>query len=179
MQGFPNIFLQIELCPFHDVYYTSWWLLCVLCVLCSEFLVSLLDIERDLGGRACAYLGRERLNVARMSPVLSPLFGRELRSAHGAPLLEAFPAKDRPALRRAEGHRSFLPALRTIRLRFGAHRRTPTSSATAFRALGLASLAPLGLVLEALIREKHLFARSKDKLGATLRTLQDLIVVFH
>jgi hypothetical protein len=96
-------------------------------------------------------------------------------------LLEALPAKDRPALRRTERHRSLLPALRTIRFRFGAHRGIASSAAatTTFRALGLASLAALGLVLEALIREKHLFARSKYKLGATLRTLQDLIVVFH
>jgi hypothetical protein len=95
-------------------------------------------------------------------------------------LLEALPAKDRPALRRTERHRSLFPALRTIRFRFGAHRGIASSSAaTTFRALGLAGLAALGLVLEALIREKHLFARSKYKLGATLRTLQDLIVVFH
>jgi hypothetical protein len=105
---------------------------------------------------------------------------RRLRGAHGTALLEALAAKNRAALSRAEGHRSFLSALRAICLRFGAHRRTATSSSAAsFGALGFASLAALGLVLEALIREKHLLARSKNKLGATLRTLQDLIVVFH
>ena len=104
---------------------------------------------------------------------------RESGGTHGAALLEAFAAENRPALRGTEGYRGFLAALRTIGLGFGAHRSiTPSASAT-FGALGFASLAALGLVLEALVRKKHLFARSKNKLGATLRALQDLIVVFH
>jgi len=105
----------------------------------------------------------------------------ELRGAHGAALLEAFAAKDGTALRWTEGHRGFLAALGAIGFGFGAHRGVAAVSAAAatFGALGFASLAALGLILEALVREKHLLARSKNKLGATLRTLQDLIVVFH
>ena len=107
-------------------------------------------------------------------------YARESGSAHGAALLEAFTAEYGAALRGTEGHRRFLPALGTISLGFGAHRGIAASpGASAFGALGFASLAALGLVLEALVREKHLFARGKNKLGATLRTLQDLIVVFH
>src|SRR5579859_1722794 len=102
-----------------------------------------------------------------------------LGSAHGAALLEAFAAENRTALRGTEGHRRFLAALRTIGFRFGAHGRVAPAASATFGALGFASLAALGLVLEALVRKKHLFARSKHKLGAALRTLQDLIVVFH
>jgi hypothetical protein len=108
-----------------------------------------------------------------------PKFCPRSGGAHGAALLEALAAEDGPALGGTEGHRRFLAALGTIGFGFGAHRGTASSAATAFGALGLASLATLGLVLEALVREKHLLARSKNKLGATLRTLQDLIVVFH
>jgi hypothetical protein len=79
-----------------------------------------------------------------------------------------------------EGYRRFLAALGAISLGFRTHRGVAASpAATAFSALGLARLATFGFVLEALVREKHLFARSKNKLGATLRTLQDLVVVFH
>src|SRR5258706_6734851 len=102
----------------------------------------------------------------------------ELRSTHGTALLETFTAKDGASLRWTEGYRRFLSTLGAIGFCFGAHRRG-ASAATAFCALGLASLAALGLVLEALVRKKHLFARSKNKLGATLRTLQDLVMVFH
>jgi hypothetical protein len=104
-----------------------------------------------------------------------------LSGAHGAALLEALAAEDGATLSGTKGYRRFLAALGAIRLGFGAHRGVSSSStATAtFGALGFASLAALGLILEALVREKHLFARSKNKLGATLRTLQDLIVVFH
>jgi hypothetical protein len=49
----------------------------------------------------------------------------------------------------------------------------------ALRALGFAILAPLGLVLEALVGEKHLFAGGKDELLTAFRALQDLVVIFH
>lgn len=50
---------------------------------------------------------------------------------------------------------------------------------SAFRALGLAALASLGLVLETFVGEKHLLAGSKNKLSTAFRTLQDPVVVFH
>jgi hypothetical protein len=46
-------------------------------------------------------------------------------------------------------------------------------------AFGFAVLAPLGLILEALIGEEHLLAGGEDKLLAAFRTLQNLIMVFH
>jgi hypothetical protein len=93
-------------------------------------------------------------------------------------LLEALAAKDRASLRGPEGNSGFLPALRARGLSFRAHLRgAPTSSA--FGSFGLAALAPLGLVLESLVGEKHLFAGCKNKLSAALSTLQDPVVVFH
>src|SRR5712692_5403997 len=98
------------------------------------------------------------------------------RGAESSPLLEALAAIHGPTLRRLEGNRGFLPALRAGRLRF---RTLEIPRASGFRAFGFARLAPLGLVLEALVGEKHLLAGGEHKLGAALRALQDLIVVFH
>jgi len=100
------------------------------------------------------------------------------RRAQSAPLLEAFAAKDWPSLRGPEGNCRLLSTLRARRLRFRAHLRGVTASA-AFGALGLATFAPLRLVLETFVGEKHLFAGSKNKFSAALRTLQDSVVVFH
>jgi hypothetical protein len=102
-----------------------------------------------------------------------------LRRAHGAPLLKTLAAKDRASLRWAKRDGGFLPALRTTSLGFRAHRAAVSAAARRVGALGLASLAALGLVLKALIREKHLFAGRKYKLGAALRALQNLVMVFH
>src|SRR2546425_1996959 len=96
--------------------------------------------------------------------------------AHGPPLLEAFAAEDRPPLRWPKGDGRLFAALRAGGFRFRASRRL--ASAT-FRPLRLATLAALRLVLKAFIGEKHLFAGSKNELGAAFRALQDLIVVFH
>jgi len=102
-----------------------------------------------------------------------------LRRSHRPTLLEAFPAKHRPSLRRTEGNRGFLPALRAVRFRFRAHRRGVTAATAALRAFRLATFAALGFVLEPLVGEKHLFAGGKDELSAALRTLQHPIVIFH
>jgi hypothetical protein len=101
----------------------------------------------------------------------------KLRGAHGAALLEALAAKDRATLRGAEGNRSFLTALRAAGFGFRANRRR--RSAYRFGALGLAGFAAFGLILEALVGEKHLFAGSEHKFRTALRALQNLIVVFH
>jgi hypothetical protein len=58
-------------------------------------------------------------------------------------------------------------------------RAAAATTTAGVRSLSFAALAPLRFVLKAFVGEKHLFAGSKYKLGATLRTLQDLIVVFH
>jgi hypothetical protein len=103
-----------------------------------------------------------------------------LARTHGSPLLEALPAEHRPPLRRTKRNSRFLSALRAIRLGFRAHLRTaPASPTTTFGAFRFAAFATLGFVFEAFVGEKHLLAGGKYKLSATLRALQDLIVVFH
>jgi hypothetical protein len=100
------------------------------------------------------------------------------RGGHGPPLLKAFAAEHRPALRRAERNRSFLSALRAGGLGFSSLECIGTRTRT-LRALGFAVFAPLGLVFEALVGEKHLLAGGEDKFLIAFRTLQDLIVIFH
>jgi hypothetical protein len=95
-------------------------------------------------------------------------------------LLKTFAAEDGPALRRAERDGSLLSALRAGCFGFRPLKVTGAISWTrALRALGFAVLAPLGLVFEALVGEKHLFACGEDEFLAAFRTLQDLIVIFH
>jgi hypothetical protein len=113
-----------------------------------------------------------------------PGFDREfgegrLRGAHGAALLEAFPAKDRAALGGAEGNGGVLAALGTGGFGFRAHLRGSSTGADTFSAFGLTTFATFGFVFEALVGKEHLFAGSKDKLRRTFGTLQDLIVEFH
>jgi hypothetical protein len=99
---------------------------------------------------------------------------RAVRSggAKGAALLEALATKNRTSLRGPEGDSRILATLGAGRLRFGAHLRgAATSASTTFSALGFAALAPFRLVLETFVGEKHLFAGSKNKLSAALRTL--------
>src|SRR5712672_148141 len=98
------------------------------------------------------------------------------RTTHGPPLLEAFTAEHGTPLRRAERNSCFLPTLRAGRFGF---RPLEVPLARDLGAFGLAVLTPLGLVLEALVGEKHLFAGGENKLLTAFRTLQDLIVVFH
>src|SRR5260370_23101640 len=102
-----------------------------------------------------------------------------LRSAHRPALLEAFPAKHRSPLCGTEGNSGFLPALRAVGLCFRAHGRGV--SATTAAALGpfcFTSLAALGLVLEALVGKKHLFARGKNKFSGTPPTTHQSLLVF-
>jgi hypothetical protein len=81
-------------------------------------------------------------------------------------------------LSRLEGDRSLLAALRANGLGFDALVAARTRD-RALRAVRFAGLAPLGLVLEALIGEKHLFAGGENKFSTAIGALQDLIVVFH
>jgi len=92
-------------------------------------------------------------------------------------LLKAFAAVNWTSLGRLERDRSLFPALRTGRLGFGSLKTVPL--ARGIRALRLARFAPLGLVLKALIGEKHLFAGGKYKFGAAFRAFQNLILVLH
>jgi hypothetical protein len=87
--------------------------------------------------------------------------------------LEAGTAKHRPALGGFEGDCGFSAALgaRSTRLR-------PHTLRSA-RALGLALLAMLGVVLELFIVKEDLLARGKHKFGATIGALQYSIGEFH
>jgi hypothetical protein len=91
-------------------------------------------------------------------------------------LLKTFSAIDRTPLRGLERNRSFFPTLRTHGLGFDPLCANRT---VALRAMSFACLAPLGLVLETLVGEKHLLAGGEDELSSALAALQDLIVVFH
>jgi hypothetical protein len=53
------------------------------------------------------------------------------------------------------------------------------AGAGALSAFGFAVLAPLRLVLEALIGKKHLLAGGEDEFRTAFAALQDSIVVFH
>ena len=60
-----------------------------------------------------------------------------------------------------------------MRASLGPDARTPAG------ALGLALFAALGVILEILVVEKELFARSEDEFGAAINTLENLIREFH
>src|SRR5262245_32379895 len=94
------------------------------------------------------------------------------------PRLEALFAEDGPALRRAERHGRFLAARRTRRDRLDAFPSCdhPLRSA---RALGLAGLAPLGLVLEVLVGEELLFTGRPDELRTAVDAPEDPVLELH
>lgn len=100
-----------------------------------------------------------------------------LRCAHGAALLKTLAAKNGAALRGAERNGGLLAALRATGLGFRAHGRG--GAAATLRTLGFATFAAFWFVLKAFVGEEHLFPAGKYKLGATFRTLQHPIVVFH
>jgi len=102
---------------------------------------------------------------------VSVLFLRQLRWR--PLLLEADAAEHRPALRRPEGNRRLLAALRAVDARLRAY---PGAAA---HTLGLAHFAVLGVVLELFIVEEQLLTRSKNKLGAAIAALQDSVYKFH
>jgi hypothetical protein len=93
-------------------------------------------------------------------------------------MLKAFAAIDWTPLRGFERNGGLFPALRAHRLRLYAL----DASRTCFIplcAICLAGLATLGLVLESLVREKHLLAGGEDEFRSTIGALQDLVMVFH
>jgi hypothetical protein len=98
---------------------------------------------------------------------------------HRPPLLETLAAVDWAPLRGLERNRGFLPALRAHGLGLDALNAAVRGRSSALRSRGFARLAPLGLVLEALVGEKHLLAGGEDKLRPTVRALQDLVMIFH
>jgi hypothetical protein len=118
---------------------------------------------------------RPGISPAKNEPVSS---GSRARCAHRSPLLKAFAAINRAPLGGLERYGCFFPALRANRLGF--HPVCGSGIGTvARRALCFARLAPLGLVFEPLVGEKHLLAGGENELSPTFPTLQDLIVIFH
>jgi len=111
----------------------------------------------------------------------------EVRSGRGGGLLlrEAFAAENGAALRGAEGDCGLLAALGTGGAGFDASVVVSVPVALKARggehshALGLAGFAALGFVLELLVVEEQLFARGKNKLGATVDAGQYLVLKFH
>ena len=95
-----------------------------------------------------------------------------------SPLLETFAAIYRSSLCRLERNGCFFSALRTHRLGFDTLYAAGTSCG-ARRAISLARLAPLGLILEALVGEKHLLAGGENELSRTFSALQNPVMVFH
>ena len=95
-------------------------------------------------------------------------------------LLEAFAAVHWPPLRGFEWNRCFTLASGTDRL--GLY---PLKAAAALRnpkrlgALALAALATFGFVLELLIVEEKLFARSENEVGAAIHALENLVLELH
>src|SRR5258706_1098244 len=94
------------------------------------------------------------------------------------PLLEAFLAENRSALRGTEGHGRVLAARGAggLGLDAIAHRR---SSAHPVRSFRLARLAALWLVLELLVSEEELFTRRPDELRRAVHTPQGLVLELH
>ena len=128
--------------------------------------------------------GRETTRVrlgGACAPLTAPRVGMPAyssgRRAHRAPLLKAFAAVNRATLRRFEGDGGLLPTLRTGRLGFAS--LESVSLTCTISAPRLAPLAPLGLVLEALVGEKHLFAGGEDELSTTFSALENPILVLH
>jgi len=110
-------------------------------------------------------------------------YAMRLCSGGGSPRLEAFPAKHGASLGRAERNGSLLAASRASSLRLYLGKAIILSRCgrcTQHRdALGFASLAAFGFVLELLIVEEKLFPGRENKVSPTVNTLQHLVLKFH
>ena len=95
-------------------------------------------------------------------------------------LLKAFPAKYRAPLCGFEWNCSFLLASGADSLGFHSLVVAPALRQTKrLGALAFAIFAAFGFVLELLVVEEELFARGEYKIGATIHTLEDLILELH
>jgi hypothetical protein len=101
------------------------------------------------------------------------------RRPHCPPLLKALAAVNWTTLCRLERDRGLFSALRTSRLRFGSLKTIALARSYCIRAFRFAGFASLGLVLEALVGEEHLFAGCEHKFRAALRALQNPVLVLH
>jgi hypothetical protein len=100
-------------------------------------------------------------------------------SSSGPPLLEALPAKNRPALRWLEGNGGLLATGRTVSPSFhsgarpGGHR---SQGGVFFR---FADFTAFGLVPELLVVKEELFSGCEDEVSAAVNTLQNFVLEFH
>ena len=125
--------------------------------------------------------GREATSISHTGPWGTRLTQLPLRRSRRPPLLEAIPAQHRTSLRRTERHRGFFAALRTNGSGLGPRRTMmPAARRSQGRnSLRFAALAPLGLVPELLIVEKHLFPGGKNKVRPAVDALQHLVLKLH
>src|ERR1035437_6709859 len=93
-------------------------------------------------------------------------------SALGFSAQEALAAVNRASLGRFEGNRGLAAALRALRGGFG-FRKTGSRRTLA---LGLAGLAPLGLILEILVVEEVLFSRCEYKIRAAIHAFENAVL---
>ncbi len=115
----------------------------------------------------------------RPLPALAPFTSPELAGPYRCCLsrLEAFPAKDRAALRGAEWHCGLPTALGTVGRRLNL---AVTAAAAPFLALAFAWLAPLRLVPEVLVMKKLLFSGREHELATAIDTLQySILKIWH
>src|SRR6266851_5999776 len=94
------------------------------------------------------------------------------------PRLEALFAEHRTALRRLEGYRGLLAAVRAHRGRFHAFAPVTAAGRTA-GPLPLAGFAPFRLVFEVLVGEELLFSRRPDELCAAVHAREDSVLELH
>jgi hypothetical protein len=130
------------------------------------------------GAQAVLCLGENRSPRFKLGGVAQLRLCGCARSSDRSSLLKALPAIHGTPLRRLEGDRGLFTALRADRLRFHPLRisRIPV---VPLRAICLARLAPLRLVLETLVGEEHLLAGGEDEFRSAIDALQHLVMVFH
>jgi hypothetical protein len=94
-------------------------------------------------------------------------------------VLKTLAAVNWAPLRRFERYRRFLPALRASGLGFDTLDSVAVSVPISRSAVCLARFAPLGLVLETLVGEKHLLAGGENELGITFGASQNPVLKLH
>ena len=137
-------------------------------------------LHRNGGEQILTRIPQSRTRRSASVLLLSHCFRRCRWSPNRPPLLKTLAAVDWAPLCGLERHRRFFPALRANGLRFYAlHGRRSSRAGPPLRARRLTRFAAFRLVLEAFVREEHLFAGGKHKLRTAFGALQYLIVEFH
>jgi hypothetical protein len=93
--------------------------------------------------------------------------------------LEALTAIYGSTLRRLERYRGFFPTLRAHGLGLDTLHTVAVTIPVSRSPVCLARFAPLGLVLETLVGEKHLLAGGENELGITFGAFQNPVLILH